>query len=280
MPIMKARMSKAEEQAKYFACLAQLQKAGCDVRVPGECTEDSPVLDIQIAPPIENRILELATGGVAYAIRLGLVALRAGAILTDFGLAAPWDPDLIPLCPEREGLYSFAPGFDFGWDEVLNHRFKRPLRFHHRGGLVEGWLLALGQEPIPKAYRNGRAGELEVGFTDQFGHDHIAQAHAFVERSARRKARALRPSKSSGLWEPLVPDKGDASHERSGNLTCRKKLRFLSERPLSLGLQSRLWSTSFRVDHHSSSLNRKLYCAMTQASAKGLHRRDAFARML
>ena len=104
---------------KYIACLTQLPTAGCDVRIPGECKEESPVLDIQIASPVENRICELATGDVAYAIWLRLVALRAGVILGAFQLASGWDPDLTPLSPGKEGRYFFAPGFDFPSEEVV-----------------------------------------------------------------------------------------------------------------------------------------------------------------
>jgi hypothetical protein len=218
MPIRKDLLSKAEH-VKYIACLAQLLKAGCDVRIPSERQENSRALNIQIAPPEENIIRELPTGGVVYAIWIRLVALRAGVILEEFGLAAASDPDLIPLSPGKEGLYVFARGFDFAWEEVLNHRIEKPLRFHHRGYLAEGWLLAVGQEPIPDTYRHGMAERLEVRLTDQFGGDHFAQAGAFIERSAHKRAPALRPVKFPGLFEPLVPGMRDAIDERSGIVT-------------------------------------------------------------
>jgi hypothetical protein len=221
MPIRKARLSKPE-QAKYFACLAQLLKAGCDVRIPHKWPEDSRALDIHIAPPHENIIRQLPNGIVAYAIFVRLVALRANLILEDFGLAAPWDPDLIPLSPGRKDLYFFARNFDFTRNEVLNHRIEEPLRFHHRGYLAEGWLLAVGQERIPDTYRQGMTQRLEVRLTDQFGGDHFAQADAFVERSVHQKAPALRPVKFPGLFEPLVSEMSSAD-ERSGNFTARIK---------------------------------------------------------
>jgi hypothetical protein len=219
MPIRKARLSKAE-QAKYFARLAQLLRAGCDVRIPDEWSEDSRALDIQIAPPHENIIRQLPNGTVAYAILVRLVALLANLILEDFGLAAAWDPDLIPLSLGKKDLYPFARDFDFTREEVLNHRIEKLLRFHHRGYLAEGWLLATGLKPIPDTYRNNTSVPVEVRFTDQFGSDHFGKADAFVERSARQKTPALRPVKVSGLFEPLVPGMRDAIEE-SGIITCQ-----------------------------------------------------------
>jgi len=99
---------------------------------------------------------------------------------------------------------------------------EKSLRFHHRGYLAEGWLLAVGQERIPDTYRQGMTQRLEVRLTDQFGGDHFAQADAFVERSVHQKAPALRPVKFPGLFEPLVSEMSSAD-ERSGNFTARIK---------------------------------------------------------
>jgi hypothetical protein len=218
MPIRKLSLNRAE-LPRYLSVAQQLYAAGCDIEIPAEWQKYSSALDIHLAAPEENIVRQLPTGGVGYAVWARLIAQRSGLILQNFGLAAAWDPDLIPLSPGKEGLYVFARGFDFAWEEVLNHRIEKPLRFHHRGYLAEGWLLAVGQEPIPDTYRHGMAERLEVRLTDQFGGDHFAQAGAFIERSAHKRAPALRPVKFPGLFEPLVPGMRDAIDERSGIVT-------------------------------------------------------------
>ncbi|HEV3438212.1 MAG TPA: hypothetical protein VG122_12680 [Gemmata sp.] len=235
MPIRKLRLSRLEE-AERLVCLQQLRAEGHDVEIPEELQEHSRALDIHIGPPEENIIRQLPNGGIGCAVWARLIARRTGVILEDFGLAAAWDPDLIPLSPGKKDLYSFARGFDFTREEVLNHRIEKPLRFHHRGYLAEGWLLALGQEPIPDTYRHGMTARLEVRLTDQFGGHHFAQADAFVERSVHQKAPVLRPVKFPGLLEPLVPEMSSAD-ERSGNVTARIKDKVPAGAPAIRGPQ-------------------------------------------
>ena len=221
MPMRRLSLSRAQ-LGRHLSAAQRLRASGLDVEIPEELQEHSRALDIHIAPPEANITRELKTGAVAYAVWVRLIARRTGVILETFGLAAPWDLDLIPLSPPKEDPYVFARGFDFARDEVLNHRIEKSLRFHHRGYLAEGWLLAVGQERIPDTYRQGMTQRLEVRLTDQFGGDHFAQADAFVERSVHQKAPALRPVKFPGLFEPLVSEMSSAD-ERSGNFTARIK---------------------------------------------------------
>jgi len=219
MPIRRPHLSRAE-LPRYLSAAQQLCAAGCDIEIPAEWREHSNAFDIHIGPPEENIIRQLPNGGVGCAVWARLIARRTGVILEDFGLAAAWDPDLIPLSLGKKDLYSFARGFDFRREEVLNHRIEKLLRFHHRGYLAEGWLVATGLKPIPDTYRNNMSVPVEVRFTDQFGSDHFGKADAFVERSARQKTPALRPVTVSGLFEPLVPGMRDAIEE-SGIITCQ-----------------------------------------------------------
>jgi hypothetical protein len=205
MPIRKARLSRAEE-ARYLAAAQQLQAAELGCEIPGAWLENSRALDIMVNPPHENFLRELRYGQVGYAVFVRLIARRGGLILEDFLIASGWDSDLIPLRAKEKDLYCFTPSFDFVWDEVLNHRIENRLRFHHRGDMAEGWLLAIGHKPIPDKYRNWMSAPFDVTFADQFGDNHLVSGEACVERSARQKDIGVRPGKSARLFEPRPPE--------------------------------------------------------------------------
>jgi hypothetical protein len=230
MPIRRLSLSRAQ-LGRHRSAAQRLRASGLDVEIPEELQEDARAMDIHIAPPHINIVRQLSNGTVAYVIWVQLVALWARVILQDFRLAAAWDPDLMPLTDDGKGLYSFQKGFDYSRGEVLNHRLERPLFLHHRGDLVEGLLLATGLEPIPDAYQNSMGVLLEVSFMDQFKNDHPARAYAFVERSARQKARGLRRETSSGLYEPLMHGIRDAIDKRNGVVTLQVGDKVSTEAP-------------------------------------------------
>lgn len=211
MPVRKARLSRAEG-ARHLAALQELQAAGREVTIPEESLENSDALDIVLAPRHENILRELPNGRTCYAIFARQLSRRGGLILESFEIASEWDSDLIiPLRAEEKKPYRFARAFDFPWHEVLNHRIENGLRFHHRGDLAEGWLLAIGYRPIPDKYRNWMAVTLDITFTDQFGDSHCARAEASLERSARRVDLTARPKEFRGLY-------GQPSREREARV--------------------------------------------------------------
>ena len=61
--------------------------------------------------------------------------------------------------------------------EVLNDRF--PLKFHRRGHLIEGVILATGLKPIPKEYVHGMTVPFKLTFWDQFGKRNQRRVEAF-----------------------------------------------------------------------------------------------------
>jgi hypothetical protein len=199
MPMRRLSLSRAE-LGRHRSAAQRLRAGGLDIEIPEELQEHARTLDIHIAPSHENFIWQLPTGTVAYAIWVRLVALRPNVILEDSQIASAWDQDLFPLSVNEKGLYSLRGGFCFTQEEALNHRFEKPLCFHHRGDLVEGWLLATGLKPIPDAYRNNTSVPVDVSFTDQFGVDYVSQAYALMERSAHYKAPTLRTEKFSSLY--------------------------------------------------------------------------------
>ncbi len=215
MPIRRSRPSRAD-----LAAAQELQRAGLIPRIPAEWLETSSALNIQIAPPYANVVCQLPNGSTFYAILARLLSRRGGSILEDFDIASARDSDLRPLYTEENEPYRFGRAFDFPWDEVLNHRIEKGLRFHRRGDLAEGWLLAVGHRPIPGKYPDRMAVALDTAFTDQFGDHQYARAEAFVERSARREELSSQPRKSPGLFEPLVSEARVGIYEkRAGTVT-------------------------------------------------------------
>jgi hypothetical protein len=85
-------------------------------------------------------------------------------------------------------LYVF-PGFQYHEherDTILNHRIG-PRRFLFPDEFPEGFLLAVGQEPIPLDYAEGDCLKLRVTVFDQRGRFHAAWFHPIVERSGEEK---------------------------------------------------------------------------------------------
>jgi len=200
MPARKVRLSRAE-QARYLVAAQQLRDAGLPCEIPELSLATSYPLDIVVAPPHENTLRELPNGSVVYAVYARLLARRGGSILESFEIASEWDSALVPLCAKKNGLYSFESAVNFVWGEVLNHRIENGLRFHGRGDLAEGQLLAIGHRPIPEKYKDWMGAPLEVTFTDQFGEDHYVSAMAFVERCQPQRELPAQPKRFQGMLD-------------------------------------------------------------------------------
>jgi len=74
--------------------------------------------------------------------------------------------------------------------EVLNDCF--PLRFHRRGHLIEGVILATGLKPIPKEYVQGMTVPFKLTFWDQFGNEISVESELSVDRSTPPKPKLVR----------------------------------------------------------------------------------------
>jgi hypothetical protein len=73
-------------------------------------------------------------------------------------------------------------------DEVLNPRIARSC-FLYPGESLEGWLLAVGEKPIPPEYRDRDRVEMRLTLFDQRGHFHRAIFHPMVQRSRQEQQR-------------------------------------------------------------------------------------------
>jgi hypothetical protein len=220
MPVKRTRLVRAQ-QARYLARAHELQAARVDCEIPDEWQENSLSVDIFVAPPQGNVLIELRTGVTACAIWMQIVALSSNLILEDFRIVSEWGSELITVCDDQSGLYRVGTAVEFTAHQALNHRIENGLHLRRRGDVAEGWLLASDQKPIPDKYRNWMTTELRLTFTDQFGHDHSAQAKATLERSARFGNSRCRARKSARLFEAERPEneisfRGTTANTRKG----------------------------------------------------------------
>ena len=132
MPIYKPRLTRSE-RAKYLPVAEDLLARGVELDIPDEWRYSARALRIMIAGPPASSIYQLASGLVVYAARVKLLAERGSFILQDFQITPAWDCDVFPCGPEGGTTYRFAPGLEFEWNEVLNHRIENDLRLR-RGG--------------------------------------------------------------------------------------------------------------------------------------------------
>jgi hypothetical protein len=200
MPTYKPELT-SREQGKYLSIARELQAAGARVDIPDEWQENARFLRVTIAGSPESLITQLSPSIVLYAFRVRLLAEHGGR-LQEFEVATCWDPGISPSYAEGRTPYRFAPGLDFSVKEVLNDRIESGLRFR-RGDVQEGWLLAMGNQPVPQEYGPGRPAPVEVRFFDQFSQSQVASASALVQRSTRTRKSSLRPG--LGLYEREDP---------------------------------------------------------------------------
>ena len=147
-----------------------------------------------------------------------LVSRRGGVILGDFIISSDWVADFAPLSTEGRKSYRLRHGFNFSFGEVLNHRIEGGLRFHRRGDLAGGWLLAEGGT-IPSQYPNRITAPVNVTLIDQFGDSHCARAAALVERM-------LHPKRIPVRHPGNFPDR--LSHKLPNNVRTRSTVKSLS----------------------------------------------------
>jgi hypothetical protein len=228
MPIYKPRLSRAEE-AMQLDYLQQLQAEGHDVEIPEEWRKNADAVDIEVGAPWENMVFELSSGGIGYyAVWSRLVARRPGVILPDYDITSAFDDQILLLNVDERNPVCKLGGFEFERREILNSRIENQLRFPHRGGTVEGWLLASGVSAIPQEYREGSRVGLQLTFRDQFKQEIGVHAVVSVLRSRKEKIPAVRPG--TGLYGPAENQQAcelsvsEASRRRYLQMVAQDKL--------------------------------------------------------
>src|SRR5205814_1564884 len=141
MPTYKPRLTRNEE-ARYLQVAQDIAAAGSRVDIPQRWLENARCLRVTVARSPESLIYQLSPVKVLYVLRLHLLPERS-VTLQEFEITTAWDLDVSSCYPDGRDLYRFAPGLDFEFKEVLNHRIEKGLRLR-RGDIQEGWLLAMG----------------------------------------------------------------------------------------------------------------------------------------
>jgi hypothetical protein len=197
MPVRMHRLSRREE-AEDRMRLHEMRREGIEVGNAGQSPQHVSALDILVVGGGATLIFNLPGGLAGYAIWLRLVARKSGLILYEYEITTKFDDQIVPesfpgrfpLCTLGQCQYSIA--------EVLNDRF--PLKFHRRGHMIEGVILATGLAPIPKQYLQGMIVPFTLTFQDQCGNEISVEAELSVDRST--KPRPKLPGPISSFYDP------------------------------------------------------------------------------
>ena len=86
----------------------------------------------------------------------------------------------------RRYEYSFSSGGPQGFDPnvVLNHRVRERI---NPDGVIEGFLLGVGQSPIPSSYRDRMRLSTRLSIFDELGECYETDIHFLVCRSKRTR---------------------------------------------------------------------------------------------
>jgi hypothetical protein len=160
----------------------QLHEQGVAIEIPEEWQNLSQYFDISISP--DSTIYVLRPGVTAYAVYGRIQSRCSNVVVDNFDIIPSWDPDVVPHSA-MEKTYRLARSLEFDFEDVLNHRIEKSLRFRRAGDRVEGWLLGLGMRPVPLEYGPRKPAPFKLSFVDQFGRPCHASAMALVDRSAK-----------------------------------------------------------------------------------------------
>jgi len=204
MPHRKARLTRTE-QIEYRSAAQQLHAQGLIAKLP-EWLESTPSVDIQINH-MTSEVSELPSGQAYYAVWVHLVARQPGLILEDCRITTSWDDQIVLASDEAKSLCG-PEGAVYMPHGVLNEALENALRFHRRGDLVRGTILAWGLRRIPDVYRTDSTVPLELTFTDSLGIPFAVQGAAHVTRCPESTKGMRRPKESlfDGICQPTIAE--------------------------------------------------------------------------
>jgi hypothetical protein len=182
MPIKKLHLSRAEE-ARYLTALRKLRAAGLALEIPAELLEDSSAVEIIVAGGPASSVF-VSSNGIVYSTLVRLVATRPCTLL-DCRIGTDWDDDIVLSSFDDERPYYKLGPLHYSRGEVLNQRIENGLRFHRRGDMFEGMILANGLRPIPGKFLDGSLVPFQITLEDQFGEESTAAATLSLGRTAK-----------------------------------------------------------------------------------------------
>ncbi len=170
------KLSKQELQM-----VSQLRNAGIplDGEVVRKLTAAGSSLSItQSGTVVQNEVFDLNNGGTGYLISLLISNDDADRTISidHFRLEIPWDEPTFRWLPKPFGrrpsarTYRFPRGGpeDLVPEVVLNHRIGRLGRFYP-GDWIDGYLLGIGEAPIPESYIDRQGVEMTLSICESRG---------------------------------------------------------------------------------------------------------------
>jgi hypothetical protein len=223
MPTRRHRLSQADRD-RYLSDATQLRRAGVEFKIPEDLSVNGRVIDIMVGRDLGSLVSQSSYGGVHYAVWVRMVALRA-CMLVRWRITTKWDDQIEPNSYGGRSPLCKLGRQDYTETEVLNSRIEESLRFSHPGDMIEGFLLATGIRPIPKAYRQGMLMPFELTFADQFEDEISVEGLLSVSYTANPERSGL-PC-GTGLYGPACSRRMVAS-ERLGRSSA---ITFVPQRP-------------------------------------------------
>ena len=191
-------MHKVNDMQIHLGNLAlarRIRAAGIPIYIgedDGDVGQDPPkgLLVYQEGGVMESRAFDFC-GAAAYIIRAVITINLPKFAISGFGLELPWkgyvrwleDPIEIG---GRPSVYRFGGNEfpEFERSEVLNH-CADVRRLRSRGASLKGYLLGIGNEPIPERYPHGVIIPAFLIIYDQFSRPHRSSVSLWTDRTAR-----------------------------------------------------------------------------------------------
>jgi hypothetical protein len=193
--VMKNKIS--EEELKLFS---QLRRGGIplDEEVVEAMKAASRGLSMhQIGTINENTVFDLEFGMTGYLLSVAIYndakrIIRPREIHLEMAWPEPqfrWVEDPSRKIP-KEFTYSFPPGGPEGFEreDVLNHRLGGKGRLCP-GDCLDGFLLGVGQEPIPEVYRDRQIVQTRLSIFDEQGNRYESRMKLAVSRGGQLRRR-------------------------------------------------------------------------------------------
>jgi hypothetical protein len=178
------RVTRAQERV-HLRNLRMMMAEGLQLNIPDEWLEHSRLLDVVIAPPSHNQVVERASGGLNYEVWVRLCS-RSRCMVEYAELTVPWDDQIILDSPDEKDIVRRFGPLRRPFQEVLNLRIENTLKFARPGEVVEGVILATGMSRLPDSYSNGQLVPFTLSLYDQYGDALVEKGHALVQRAVSR----------------------------------------------------------------------------------------------
>jgi hypothetical protein len=217
MPTAKKKINR-REQREYSEALSDLCSIGVEID-PDEVPEIETDLIIEGWGPESYReifnMYEVRSGVV---IGIRLLARRRGVRLHYFDIEFPWQAErslIFPRVTDKLGDWRVAKGVAFERQSVLNSRIDDGLSLCV-GQPVEGLIIGVNGDPIPKKYTHGSPVEIRLTLIDQFSNEYSADMELRINLKVGGKFSDLVRKEAHSFMSKDLPS-GASNISVSGN---------------------------------------------------------------